>query len=521
MLNPGQEAAGVLLLSSTDRIIAVQGVAGAGKSSMLAPAARLIEESGQKVLGLAVQNTLVQMLERETGIRSMTVARFLRANAPLLSERPDTGALTEARATFGGTAILVDEASMLSNTDQVKLVELANLLGVGRMAFVGDARQLGAVDAGKPFSVMQQAGAATAHMPQNIRARGEAVKTAAAAAQIGNVEKAMAALEPFTIEAPGRGAEEAADRWLSLGSDERSRTAIYASGRRLRGDINRTVQEGLLARGEIGPASLDLIVLERVNLTNEELRYAQNYAPGMVLDVSERVEGLRLSKGRAEVVAVDAAAGTVRVRETDAKERTFRPDRLRPTTEARLQLYERKALTIHEHDRIRWTASDHRRGLFNSDRAQVVGIDRGVVSIETSLGVKLDLKQDDPMLRRLDLAYALNAHMAQGLTSDAGIAVMETRDAKLVNQQTFLVTVTRLRDTLTLIVDRADGLQRQLIQNAGGKTSSLETADGISRLGKKNALDYLSSTHKPSSSPKPEKELGIVDALGKTFEIGI
>ena len=521
MLNPGQEAAGVLLLSSTDRIIAVQGVAGAGKSSMLAPAARLIEESGQKVLGLAVQNTLVQMLERETGIKSMTVARFLRANAPLLGERPDPGALTEARATFGGTAILVDEASMLSNADQLKLVELANLLGVGRIAFVGDARQLGAVDAGKPFSVMQQAGATTAHMPQNLRARGDAVKTAAAAAQIGNVEKAMAALEPFTVEAPGRGAEEAADRWLALGPGERSRTAIYASGRRLRGDINRTVQEGLLARGEIGPTSLDLTVLERVNLTNEELRYAQNYAPGMVLDVSERGEGVRLAKGRAEVLAVDAAAGTVRVRGADAKERTFRPDRIRASTDTRLQLYERKELTIHERDRIRWTASDHKRGLFNADRAQIVGIDRGVVSIETSLGVKLDLKRDDPMLQRLDLAYALNAHMAQGLTSDAGIAVMETRDTKLVNQQTFLVTVTRLRDTLTLIVDRAGGLQRQLVRNAGGKTSSLETAGGIPRTGAPSAANEGKDTGADKPTTSPEKALDIDTGRGKIFEIGI
>lgn len=324
VLNPGQEAAGVLLLSSTDRIIAVQGIAGAGKSSMLAPAARLIEESGQKVLGLAVQNTLVQMLERETGIRSMTVAQFLKANAPLLAERPDAGALTEARARFGGMAILVDEASMLSNADQLKLVELANVLGVGRMAFVGDARQLGAVDAGKPFSVMQQAGAPTAHMSQNIRARGDAVRTAASAAQTGNVEKAMAALAPFTVEAPGRGAEEAAEQWLSLGPDERARTAIYASGRRLRGDINRSVQEGLLARGEIGPASLALTVLERVNLTNEELRYAQNYAPGMALDVSERGEGLRLPKGRADVLAVDATAGIVKVRTADGRERSRR-----------------------------------------------------------------------------------------------------------------------------------------------------------------------------------------------------
>jgi conjugative relaxase-like TrwC/TraI family protein len=520
-LNAGQEAAGVLLLSSTDRIIAVQGVAGAGKSSMLAPAARLIEQSGREVLGLAVQNTLVQMLERETGIRSMTVARFLKANAALLGDNPDAGALGAARATFGGTAILIDEASMLSNADQLKLVEVANLIGVGRMAFVGDARQLGAVDAGKPFSVMQQAGAPTAHMSQNIRARGDAVRTAAAAAQIGNVEQAMAALAPFTLEAPGRGAEEAAERWLTLAPDERVRTAIYASGRRLRGDINRAAQDGLLARGEIGPASLALTVLERVNLTNEELRYAQSYAPGMVLDVSDRGEGLRLQNGRAEIVAVDAAAGTVRVRGADGRERMFRPDRLRPAAEPRLQLYERKELTIHEQDRIRWTASDHKRGLFNADRAQIVGIDRGGVSIETSLGLKLELKQNDPMLQRLDLAYALNAHMAQGLTSDAGIAVMETRDTKLVNQQTFLVTVTRLRDTLTLIVDGADSLQRQLIRNPGGKTSSLETAGGVPRTGPAEARDRPRGIEGDKPATAPEKALDTDNGRGKIFEIGI
>ena len=52
------------------------------------------------------------------------------------------------------------------------------------------------------------------------------------------------------------------------------------------------------------------------------------------------------------------------------------------------------------------------------------------------------------MLKRIDLAYALNAHMAQGLTSDRGIAVMDSRERNLANRQTFLVTVTRLRDGL-------------------------------------------------------------------------
>lgn len=60
MLNQGQLEAAELILASADRTIAVEGVAGAGKSSVLAPVAQVLREEGREVLGLAVQNTLVQ-----------------------------------------------------------------------------------------------------------------------------------------------------------------------------------------------------------------------------------------------------------------------------------------------------------------------------------------------------------------------------------------------------------------------------------------------------------------------------
>ncbi|TVV72753.1 MobF family relaxase [Sphingomonas solaris] len=515
ILNTGQSAAGAMILASPDRIVAIQGVAGAGKSSVLAPAAEIVSASGHEVLGLAVQNTLVQMLQRETGITSMTVARFLKSHDKLLGTAPDPGALAEARRTLGGAAILVDEASMLSNPEQLKLVRLANLIGVGRMAFVGDARQLGAVDAGKPFSVMQQAGAPTAQMSQNLRARGDAIKVSAAAAQIGAVDRAMEALAPFTIEAPGRGSAEAADRWLALAPDERSRTAIYASGRRLRGEVNKAVQAGLIARGEIGPGSIELTVLERVSLTDEELRRSQSYEVGMIVEISRPQVSQRLPRARATVEKADHRTGTVTLRLSGGRERILRPEKLRIRDgESPLQLYDPKTLTLHEKDRIRWTANDHQRGLFNADQATVVAIDARRVEVRTSQGQTVSLPRGDPMLQRLDLAYALNAHMAQGLTSDRGIAVMETRDTRLVNQQTFLVTVTRLRDALTLVVDRAGQLERQLLRNPGGKTSALETSGEL--RGVRN-----STATKTSGPTPPEKMLDPDQGRSKPFELGI
>jgi hypothetical protein len=137
-LNPGQEAAGRLVLAGTDRIVAVQGVAGAGKSSALGAMAIVAREEGRNVVGLGLQNTLVRMLERDTGIASMTIARFLGTHGRLLDDRTSPQRLDMAREMFRGSILLVDEASMVSNDQVLKLTALAQRLEVGKLAFVGD-----------------------------------------------------------------------------------------------------------------------------------------------------------------------------------------------------------------------------------------------------------------------------------------------------------------------------------------------------------------------------------------------
>lgn len=177
---------------------------------------------------------------------------------------------------------------------------------------------------------------------------------------------------------------------------------------------------------------------------------------------------------------MDQATSIVRLEDHRGKPHAFAPSRMRTTgKEDNLSLFEQRKLDIHRGDRIRWTRNDHDRGLFNADKATVIAIDGGKVSIETSKGERVELKHDDPMLKRVDLAYALNAHMAQGLTSDRGIAVMYSRERNLANQKTFLVTVTRLRDHLTLVVDNVGRLGGAMMQNRGEKASALEVTERL------------------------------------------
>lgn len=516
-LNDGQEAAARLILASTHRTIAIQGVAGAGKSSVLKPVAQILGEEGKEIIGLAIQNTLVQMLERDTGIRSMTLARLLKSWAPLLEDPGNPDLMAEARAALGDRILVLDEASMVSNSDKERLVTLANLAGARRLVLIGDSRQLGAVDAGKPFDIVQKAGIARAEMTTNLRGRDPQLRLAQAAAQAGDVETALGHLKSSTIETAGDSALTAAEQWLGLAPQERERTAIYASGRSVRTAVNEAVQRGLKANGELGKASLDLTVLSRVNATREELRYVSAYRPGMVLDVRSPDKHQRLPRGEYRVESVDEKTREVFLRDGKGKIRTLRPSRIRPgAKDDRLALFEEKRLSIHAGDRIRWTENDHRRGLFNADQARIETVEGSRVTLVTSTGLRHELERSDPMLRRLDLAYALNAHMAQGLTSDRGIAVMDSRERNLANQQTFLVTVTRLRDHLTLVVDSADKLGKAVAQNTGEKTSALEVTERLREAAAKG-LAAGAATKEDQSKQPPE----LTKERTKPFEMGI
>lgn len=76
-----------------------------------------------------------------------------------------------------------------------------------------------------------------------------------------------------------------------------------------------------------------------------------------------------------------------------------------------------ETIQIHEGDRIRWTDNDKERGIYNASLATIAGIENGKVTVELANKDQVTLEKNDPMMQRMDLAYALNMHMAQGIGS--------------------------------------------------------------------------------------------------------
>lgn len=505
-LNPGQLAAATMILSSPDRSVLVQGVAGAGKSTMLRAVARVAEAEGRAITGLAFQNKMVVDLAEGAGIKAQTIASFVLANERFISE-PGTDRHKAAREAFAGSMLVVDETSMVSSRDMLKLHGIAEALGVDKLVLVGDRQQLSSIDAGKAFAMIQAGGGTMARMEMNIRQRTDRLRTVAALANTGKAGAALAVLGDNVIE-EGDPAAAAADRWLALSSKEREATAIFASGRDARAVINERIQDGLVAEGSVKGEIFQVTVYERINTTREELRHVSTYRPGQTLEVGAGgARDVGIAAGRYDVVRilrggkVELADGRRRIR--------FDPLKLSPTEQRdRLQLAEKKSLHLREGDRIRWTANDKARGLFNSALVRVAAVESGTIVVETADRQPLRLAEGDPMLSRLDLAYSLNMHMAQGITTDKAITVMSSHERHLSNQRLFNVGVTRVRDALTMIVDDKDKLSRQLDMNPGNKTSALETLGRIDVDGCKDTAANM------PFDPGPIDGLGLPDLPG-------
>lgn len=99
------------------------------------------------------------------------------------------------RAQFAGTMLIVDESSLASSEQMRGLLRVATVLRVPRVVLVGDEKQLGSVEAGKPFAQLKAAGMRTAVMDEILRQRDREMEEAVRAGLAGDMQTAFAKLD--------------------------------------------------------------------------------------------------------------------------------------------------------------------------------------------------------------------------------------------------------------------------------------------------------------------------------------
>ncbi|QFT02068.1 Mobilization protein A (plasmid) [Labrenzia sp. THAF191b] len=130
-------------ITGPERISAVVGFAGAGKSTMLAAAREAWEAEGYQVHGAALSGKAAEGLEESSGIQSRTLASWSRG-------------WENDRGTIGrGDVFVIDEAGMVGSRQLARFVGEVEARGA-KIVLVGDHEQLQAIGAGAPFRAITE-----------------------------------------------------------------------------------------------------------------------------------------------------------------------------------------------------------------------------------------------------------------------------------------------------------------------------------------------------------------------------
>ncbi len=515
-LTAGQKEAVKLILSARDRTVGVQGYAGTGKTTMLRRARGLLEKKGYEVRGLAPSASAARTLEGEAGIGSETLQRFLARYAGVAEGRMTRKGEKEMRSAFAKTALVVDEGSLASTVQARNLLRIADALRIPRVVLVGDAKQLDAVDAGKPFAQLQKAGMPTAVMDEIMRQRDPALKEAVEASLAGDVARAFDKLGENVAEVkPDNLPGAAAARWLALSPEERAKAGLMAPSHGLRERINDIVRERLVRDGAVhGPAMTAERLVSR-GYTSAEKTLAANYMPGDVVAFHRSYKRLGVDKGdELRVAGVDRKTRTVNLEGADGRSVAWEPNRIAARAGG-VEVYRSEEIELRAGDRIRWTRNDAGLGLVNSGTAEVEAVGDGRVTFRLEDGRMLDLAPGDPQLRHLDRAWASTVHAFQGRTVDTVIAAMEANHPHLTTQKSFYVEISRARDRAELVTDDRAALKEQLEAATGERIAALEAVEPERAKGQEAGAEAgrsadrgtgatVSRERGGASSPEPE-----------------
>ncbi|UXT85268.1 Ti-type conjugative transfer relaxase TraA [Agrobacterium tumefaciens] len=134
----GEQKAAIEHVTGGERIAAVIGRAGAGKTTMMKAAREAWEAAGYHVVGGALAGKAAEGLEKEAGIVSRTLSSWE------LHWDQGRGQLDEK------TVFVLDEAGMVSSRQMALFVETVTKAGA-KLVLVGDPEQLQPIEAGAAF----------------------------------------------------------------------------------------------------------------------------------------------------------------------------------------------------------------------------------------------------------------------------------------------------------------------------------------------------------------------------------
>lgn len=467
-LNEGQTAAARLLLTSADRFVGVQGLAGVGKTTMFRVVNEIAEARGIELAGIAPTHQAAEAMTREAGIRAETVEAFL-GRVEREQERGGEG-LRALQEKWAGRTLLSDEASMLSNAQMDRLARVRETLGLARVVLIGDEKQLGSPEAGAPWRLALNSEIQHATMTEIRRQKDPEVKTAVERLAKSEISGAFRSLGDRVVQV-GREAGDihlanaAVAAWNTYRQQSGGLPPIIVPTNSLRAEVAGQVRTQLVAEGKLGDGQ-SVGTLAPVRMSRAEAGLASSYREGQVLVFHRGVKELGLSKNDSATVVGRDERNNLLIIDREKGGRVSL-DLSADPNKRRFETYSSKDLEVRQGETLVWDRTDKDRDFKVGGRFTVDKIEKGEWHVRTADGSTTVLKDSDPQLRFISHGYAETADRSQGSTYKDVVAVLSSKHGEAATEARAYVQVSRTAEQVTFVTNDLTTLTMKLNKQSG------------------------------------------------------
>ena len=511
-----QKAVVLATLTTQDRVSALLGGAGTGKTTALQSMVTAARDMGYETVGLTPDHSARQELLDAATDENITVAKFL----------------TQKSEPFSKPRLyILDEAGKVGDWSMQSLLQ--KMGPRDRILWSGDDAQTKPVEAGDPLKTAVDKNTiqhcSLTKVQRQARAEDKTLLAIGQAWADRDTQKALDLMRPYMtqvkVEGTGRKdpktgerkatkedrrraiAQGVTDKYMARSPEDRARTMVICPTNAVREKVNTGIRARLQAEGTL-PEHNEVTVthLTKTGLTATQMRQAHNYEPGQILRTKEG-KGEKARTVDHEITGIDSRKNQIIIKDVQGREKCLDASKINGKSH---QLFDQTpGMGISAGDRLvmRDNSMSKTHGLQNGDAGHVQKIDGHQIII-----MKMDRDGREVILDArenlaADYAYARTINDSQGKSVDLTLMSGEQGGGDSANLTG--VGATRMRHGYELVTDHIDRYcqRAQAYADKNLATYARQHADSRSDDPRLNRLDAIIEKGKEVGSLDVENQL--------------
>jgi conjugative relaxase-like TrwC/TraI family protein len=430
-LTADQKQAVEHILTSRDQVIAIQGDAGTGKTTMLDCVNDIVTTQNINVdlRGLSFTGKAAHEIEQASNIKSQTIASFIHEKTDSKNQ---------------STMFVVDEASMLSIKDMDALLDKVG--SNNRMVLIGDTKQLQSIGAGKIFSTLQNENAInTVTMKESKRQVNEVYRESTKHMAEKSAGRAIDILDEHGKISEINNREDRLNAIVDRYCKNPENTILVTATNVDRQELNNMIRNELHRQGKIGDSHVGLLVREPKGLTEEQKGAAQNYAKNDLIIVNSNSFGNAGLEGN--ITAIDKEKNTIAILDRNMNNHEINLSQYSND----ISVYKEQLREFTTGEKVVFLKNDKSLGVSNGQTAKIISTEpngKAKLLMETGQEKTINLKTQYKYVAH---GYALTDYKSQGQTAKEVIYHADT--TKSVNFNRAYVGMTRGKEDIAIYTD--------------------------------------------------------------------